>query len=188
MGLESLSPPRSKAAGILWGPAENLLLATGLSIQDTSHTPSCQSRAQLESFFLTWGKHHPALASLQGPSISIMRTWSSPAHSSLNDEAVKRGCLWGKRWVACRGSRRRQRGWGLSGVNQQTGLLCRLRTKPRARGKYVRGIFVIPRGSVQLLPRRSMNQSREGLYLSAGFLLALLTKAPPLRPSSPALA
>lgn len=27
-----------------------------------------------------------------------------------------------------------------------------------------------------------MNQSREGLYLSAGFLLALLTKAPPLRP------
>lgn len=31
-----------------------------------------------------------------------------------------------------------------------------------------------------------MNQSQEWLYLSAGFLLALLTKAPPLRPGRPA--
>ena len=46
----------------------------------------------------------------------------------------------------------------------------------------MRGIFAIPRGSVQLSPRRSMNQSWERLYLSADFLLALLTKAPPLWP------
>lgn len=31
-----------------------------------------------------------------------------------------------------------------------------------------------------------MNQSQEWLYLSAGFLLALLTQAPPLRPGRPA--
>ena len=86
MGLESLSPPPSKATWILRDPAgRKPLLASGFSVQDTSRAPSCLSRAQLESIPLTWGKHRPALASLRGPNISIMRTWSSPAHSSLSD-------------------------------------------------------------------------------------------------------
>lgn len=39
--------------------------------------PPAITEAQLESFPLTWG----SLASPQAPNISIMRTWSSPAHS-----------------------------------------------------------------------------------------------------------
>lgn len=118
---------------VLWGSAESLWLGPWLRPPGRFRAPSSLSGAQLESLPLTWGKHHPALAWIQGPNISIMKTWSSPAHSSLNDQAVKRGCLWGKRWAACR----RERRWGLSRVNEQTGLFCRLRTKPPAGGKYV---------------------------------------------------
>lgn len=76
MGLQPLSPLPPKAPG--------------LSIQDTSPAPSGPSRAQLESVTLTWGKHRPALAGLQGPNISIMRTRSGPAHSSLSDGGEER--------------------------------------------------------------------------------------------------
>lgn len=64
--------------------------APGLSVQDTSRAPSGPSTAQLESVALTWGKHCPALARLQGPNISIMRTRSGPAHSSLSDGGEER--------------------------------------------------------------------------------------------------
>ena len=64
--------------------------APGFCIQDTSRALSSPSRAQLESVALTWGKHRPALARLQGPNISIMRTRSGPAHSSLSDGVEER--------------------------------------------------------------------------------------------------
>ena len=75
VGLQPLSPLPSKATRVPGAP--------GLSVQDTSRAPSGPSTAQLESVALTWGKHRPALARLQGPNISIMRTRSGPAHSSL---------------------------------------------------------------------------------------------------------
>lgn len=80
----------------VWGvrgpPASLPTSSQGPRTQHPGHFPCTlrPSRAQLESVTLTWGKHRPALAGLQGPNISIMRTRSGPAHSSLSDGGEER--------------------------------------------------------------------------------------------------
>lgn len=49
VGLGSLPLPQAKATQVRWGPAQRLLLSARRSVQDMSGTPSCLSRAQIES-------------------------------------------------------------------------------------------------------------------------------------------
>lgn len=94
-----------------------------------------------------------------------MRTWSSPAHCSLNDWWRREGVSRGRDAGRGRGSRRRARGWEAErGLTEQTGLLRWLRTKPPAGRKIcVRHFCNSKRLSPAFTP--TVNESKPGMAL-----------------------
>lgn len=129
------------------------------------HTPSL-SGAQPESLPSTWGKHQPALARRQGPTISIMRTpRSSPVGSGLCDRPggfrEREGVSGGKRWAA---AGRRERARGLRGERRrQASAAAGAEQNRGGRGKYVWAFLSFPGARPALA--QTVNESKPGRAL-----------------------